>query len=75
MLLITLAGGKAQQSGEDQQTDWYFVCFCSPVKRMTVGMFLAAMAFVAAALVQLQIDVRTTIAAVSMFVLYGRAFH
>lgn len=41
---------------------------------MTVGMFLAAMAFVAAALVQLQIDVRT-IAAVSLFVLYGRAFH
>uniref|UniRef100_A0AAY4CDK0 Solute carrier family 15 member 1a n=1 Tax=Denticeps clupeoides TaxID=299321 RepID=A0AAY4CDK0_9TELE len=28
----------------------------SPLKRMTVGMFLAAMAFVAAALVQLQID-------------------
>lgn len=75
MLLITLSGGKAQQSREDQQTDWYFVCFRSPVKRMTVGMFLAAMAFVAAALVQLQVDVRTTIAAVSLFVLYGRAFH
>uniref|UniRef100_A0A3B4API0 Solute carrier family 15 member 1 n=1 Tax=Periophthalmus magnuspinnatus TaxID=409849 RepID=A0A3B4API0_9GOBI len=29
----------------------------SPLKRMTVGMFLAALAFVAAALVQLQIDV------------------
>lgn len=75
MLLITLAGGEAQQSSADQHTDWYFVCFCSPVKRMTVGMFLAAMAFVAAALVQLQIDVRSTIAAVSLLVLYGRAFH
>uniref|UniRef100_A0A4W5PD70 Solute carrier family 15 member 1 n=1 Tax=Hucho hucho TaxID=62062 RepID=A0A4W5PD70_9TELE len=29
----------------------------TPLKRMTVGMFLAAMAFVAAALVQIQIDV------------------
>lgn len=75
MLLITLSGGTAQQSREEQQTDWYFVCFCSPVKRMTVGMFLAAMAFVAAAFVQLQVDVRTTLAAVSLFVLYGRASH
>lgn len=67
-------GWEGQQSREDRQTDWYIVCFCSPVKRMTVGMFLAAMAFVAAALVQLQIDVRTTLAAVSLFVLFGHAF-
>uniref|UniRef100_A0A8D0GK57 Solute carrier family 15 member 1 n=1 Tax=Sphenodon punctatus TaxID=8508 RepID=A0A8D0GK57_SPHPU len=32
----------------------------TPLKRMTVGMFLAAMAFVAAALVQIQIDVVQT---------------
>lgn len=32
------------------------LCF-SPLKRMTVGMLFAAMAFVAAALVQLEIDV------------------
>uniref|UniRef100_A0A8D3EBD4 Solute carrier family 15 member 1b n=1 Tax=Scophthalmus maximus TaxID=52904 RepID=A0A8D3EBD4_SCOMX len=32
----------------------------SPLRRMTVGMFLAAMAFVAAGLVQIQIDVRIT---------------
>lgn len=31
---------------------------CSPLKRMTVGMFFAALAFVAAALVQIQVDVR-----------------
>lgn len=32
--------------------------FCSsPLKRMTVGMLFAAMAFVAAALVQIEIDV------------------
>lgn len=36
------------------------VCLCSPLKRMTVGMFLAALAFVTAALVQIQIDVRST---------------
>lgn len=42
---------------------------------MTVGMFLAAMAFVAAALVQLQIDVRARVAAASLLVLYGHAFH
>lgn len=33
----------------------------SPLKRMTVGMFLAAMAFVSAALVQIQIDVSDTL--------------
>lgn len=33
---------------------------CSPLKRMTVGMFLAALAFIAAALVQIQIDVSVT---------------
>lgn len=43
----------------------YFVCFRSPLKRMTVGMLLASVAFVAAALVQLEIDVRTAIAAAS----------
>uniref|UniRef100_A0A8C4HZ50 Solute carrier family 15 member 1 n=1 Tax=Dicentrarchus labrax TaxID=13489 RepID=A0A8C4HZ50_DICLA len=32
----------------------------SPLKRMTVGMFLAALAFIAAALVQIQIDVSVT---------------
>lgn len=33
-------------------------CDCyRPLKRMTVGMFLAALAFVAAGLVQVQIDV------------------
>uniref|UniRef100_A0A6Q2Z1L4 Solute carrier family 15 member 1 n=1 Tax=Esox lucius TaxID=8010 RepID=A0A6Q2Z1L4_ESOLU len=32
----------------------------TPLKRMTVGMFVAAMAFVAAALLQLQIDFRIT---------------
>uniref|UniRef100_A0A4W6E4S7 Solute carrier family 15 member 1 n=1 Tax=Lates calcarifer TaxID=8187 RepID=A0A4W6E4S7_LATCA len=32
----------------------------TPLKRMTVGMFFAALAFVAAALVQIQIDVRIT---------------
>lgn len=42
---------------------------------MTVGMLLAALAFVAAALVQLQIDVRATIAAVSMHVLCCHASH
>uniref|UniRef100_A0A8C5BT78 Solute carrier family 15 member 1a n=1 Tax=Gadus morhua TaxID=8049 RepID=A0A8C5BT78_GADMO len=31
----------------------------TPLKRMTVGMFLAAMAFVAAALVQIEIDVKS----------------
>lgn len=36
------------------------VCVCSPLKRMTVGMLFAALAFVAAALVQLQIDVSVT---------------
>uniref|UniRef100_A0AAR2LZT0 Solute carrier family 15 member 1a n=1 Tax=Pygocentrus nattereri TaxID=42514 RepID=A0AAR2LZT0_PYGNA len=33
----------------------------SPLKRMTVGMFLAAMAFVSAALVQIQIDIQNII--------------
>lgn len=44
---------------------WYLVCFCSPVKKMTVGMLLASVAFIAAALVQLEIDVRTATAATS----------
>lgn len=42
---------------------------------MTVGMFLAAMAFVAAALVQLQIDVRPAVDAPSTRVRRRRAFH
>lgn len=49
------------------------MCLCSPVKKMTVGMFLAAMAFVAAALVQLEIDVRPALAAVLTLVLYRGA--
>lgn len=39
------------------------VSFCDcdrPLKKMTVGMFMAALAFVAAALVQMQIDVSCT---------------
>lgn len=40
----------------------HFVCFRSPLKRMTVGMLLASVAFVAAALVQLEIDVSTAAA-------------
>lgn len=36
----------------------FLLCDCDrPLKRMTVGMLLAALAFVAAALVQMQIDV------------------
>lgn len=37
------------------------VCFHSPLKKMVVGMLLASMAFVAAAFVQLEIDVRTAL--------------
>lgn len=49
------------RSWETASTLCAVCCFCSPLKRMTVGMFLAALAFVAAGLVQIQIDVRTHI--------------
>lgn len=40
---------------------YLFVCVLySPLRRITVGMFFAALAFVAAGVVQLQIDVSST---------------
>ncbi len=45
----------------DMLFDCDFVCVCvvfpRPLRRMTIGMLLAALAFVAAALLQIQIDV------------------
>lgn len=40
---------------QSTNSTWY--CFNRPLKRMTVGMLLAAIAFVCAALVQVQVDV------------------
>lgn len=39
----------------------YVFCYTRPLRKITVGMFLASLAFVAAALVQVQIDVSSAI--------------
>uniref|UniRef100_A0A8B9EQG2 Solute carrier family 15 member 1 n=1 Tax=Anser cygnoides TaxID=8845 RepID=A0A8B9EQG2_ANSCY len=42
----------------------------TPLRKMTVGMFLAGLAFIAAALVQLQIDVSSALYSLLLFLMY-----